>query len=79
MQLGIAKQTLSNLETAKGAVGVDTALRAAREFGVAIFAVPAAEREQVLRAIREVRANMAQNTSQACPTPARGPLKARRK
>lgn len=53
--LGIPKQTLSDLETAKSSVGVGTALRAARELGVAIFAVPAAQREPVRRAIRALR------------------------
>jgi transcriptional regulator with XRE-family HTH domain len=57
MQLGVAKQTLSNLETAKGSVGIDTALRAANEFGVSLFAVPATERELVRRAIQGIRAN----------------------
>lgn len=56
MQLGIAKQTLSNLETAKGSVGIEIALRVAKEFGVSLFAVPAAERELVRRAIQAVRA-----------------------
>ena len=52
VSLGISKQTLSNLETGKGSVGLDTVLRAARELGVSLFAVPAAEREPVRRAIR---------------------------
>ena len=55
MQLGIAKQTLSNLETAKGAVGIDTVMRVAKEFGVSLFAVPAADRELVRRAIKQIR------------------------
>lgn len=49
--LGIARQTLINLETAKGSVRLDTALRAAREFGVAILAVPGGQREAVRRAL----------------------------
>lgn len=69
MQLGIAKQTLSNLETAKGAVGVDTALRAAQEFGVALFAVPAAQRELVRRAIKMLRADMKAATPPLPPSP----------
>lgn len=55
--VGVAKQTLSDLETAKGSVGVATALRIARELGVAIFAVPAAEREPVRRAIQRAGAD----------------------
>ena len=62
MLLGIAKQTLSNLETAKGSVGIDTALRAANEFGVSVFAVSAAERELVRRAIQGIRAEATPNS-----------------
>lgn len=50
--LGIAKQTLSDLETARASVGLATALAAARELGVAVFALPAAEREPARRALR---------------------------
>lgn len=53
--LGLAKQTLSDLETAKGSVGLPTALHVARELGVAIFGVPAAEREQLRRLIAQSR------------------------
>jgi transcriptional regulator with XRE-family HTH domain len=49
--LGVARQTLTNLETAKSGVSLDTALRAAREFGVSILAVPGGQREQVRRAL----------------------------
>ena len=62
MQLGIAKQTLSNLETAKGAVGIDTVMRVAREFGVSLFAVPAADRELVRRAIKQMRLETESNS-----------------
>jgi transcriptional regulator with XRE-family HTH domain len=54
-QLGIAKQTLANLETGQGGVGIDTALRAAAEFGVSLFAVPTAQRELVRRAVTGLR------------------------
>ncbi|MCW7541080.1 helix-turn-helix domain-containing protein [Aquabacterium sp. A7-Y] len=49
--LGIAKQTLSDLETARASVGLATALKAARELGVTIFAVPSSEREPARRAL----------------------------
>jgi DNA-binding XRE family transcriptional regulator len=49
--LGVARQTLTNLETAKSGVSLDTALRAAREFGVSILAVPGGQREGVRRAL----------------------------
>lgn len=51
MSVGISKQTLSDLETAKASVGLALALRVARELGVVVFAVPAAEREPVRKAI----------------------------
>lgn len=53
--LGVAKQTLANLETAKSSVSLETALRAAREFGVAILAVPGGQREAVRRALATLR------------------------
>lgn len=53
--LGVAKQTLANLETAKSSVSLETALRAAREFGVAILAVPGGQREAVRRALATLK------------------------
>jgi len=57
MTLGVSKQTLSDLETAKASVGLTIALRVASELGVAVFAVPSAEREPVRRLIVSVRAD----------------------
>jgi len=54
LALGISKQTLSDLETAKSSVGLGTTLHVAREMGVALFAVPAGEREIVRRAIMQL-------------------------
>lgn len=54
--LGVARQTLTNLETAKSSVSLDTALRAAREFGVSILAVPGGQREGVRRALASMTA-----------------------
>ncbi|MBU1358946.1 MAG: helix-turn-helix domain-containing protein [Gammaproteobacteria bacterium] len=68
MLLGIARQTLINLETAKSSVSLDTALRAAREFGVTILAVPGGQREPVRRAVSEL---MPRDAAQATPSPAR--------
>ncbi len=53
--LGVARQTLANLETAKSSVSLDTALRAAREFGVSILAVPGGQRESVRRALASLQ------------------------
>jgi len=54
--LGIAKQTLSNLETGQRSVSLSTALGAAASLGVAVFAVPAAQREPVRRFVTGLRA-----------------------
>lgn len=70
--LGLSKQTLSDLEKAKGSVGVVTALRVARELGVAIFAVPAADRELVRRAIHGVRTRDDKSVEQALDRKASG-------
>lgn len=51
MTLGIAKQTLADLEKASASVGLAMALKVARELGVAVFATPAADREPVRRLI----------------------------
>lgn len=53
--VGIGKQTLSDLETARTSVGLATALKVGRELGVAIFAVPAHDREWVRRLIVDSR------------------------
>jgi transcriptional regulator with XRE-family HTH domain len=49
--LGVARQTLTNLETGRSGVSLDTALRAAREFGVSLLAVPSGQREAMRRAL----------------------------
>ena len=57
--LGVARQTLTNLETAKSSVSLETALRAAREFGVSILAVPGGQREGVRRALASLKPDAA--------------------
>ena len=59
LTVGVSKQTLSDLETAKASVGLAITLKVAKELGVAVFAVPAAERELVRRAIADLRASNA--------------------
>jgi len=54
--MGMSRQTLINIETGQGGVSLATVLKAARELGVSVFAVPAGERETVRRAILEIRA-----------------------
>lgn len=46
LTLGVAKQTLSNLELGKPSVGLGLALDIAAGLGVALFMVPASAREQ---------------------------------
>lgn len=53
--VGIGKQTLSDLETARASVGLATALKVGRELGVAVFAVPARDRAWVSRLIIDGR------------------------
>lgn len=53
--VGVAKQTLQDLELGTASVGLELALRVARELGVAVFAVPAARGEAVSRCITALR------------------------
>ena len=46
LTLGVAKQTLSDLELGKPSVGLGLALEIAAGLGVALFMVPASAREQ---------------------------------
>jgi DNA-binding XRE family transcriptional regulator len=46
LTLGVAKQTLSNLELGKPSVGLGLALEIAAGLGVTLFMVPASAREQ---------------------------------
>lgn len=46
LTLGVAKQTLSDLELGKPSVGLGLALEIAAGLGVALFMVPAGAREQ---------------------------------
>jgi transcriptional regulator with XRE-family HTH domain len=47
LTLGIAKQTLSDIELGKSTVSLGNAMLAANGLGVALFAVPAEDREPV--------------------------------
>jgi len=49
--LGIAKQTLQDLEHGKETVGLGIALRAATQLGVALFIAPGADRELIRRRV----------------------------
>ena len=51
--IGVARQTLNDLENGKPTVSVGNALKIADGLGVALFCVPAAERERVRRKLTE--------------------------
>jgi transcriptional regulator with XRE-family HTH domain len=73
LAIGIAKQTLSDLESAKASVGLATALRAARELGLAVLAVSSDEREPLRRMITGTRqASAATALADAKATPHAG-------
>jgi DNA-binding XRE family transcriptional regulator len=70
LTLGVSKQTLGDLETANASVGLTTALKVAKELGVAVFAVPAPEREPVRRLIISSRQAMEEAARGAAGTTA---------
>lgn len=53
--LGISKATMSDVESGKGTVALGTALRAARDLGVACFATPLASHLEASRALQDLR------------------------
>ena len=53
--LGVAKQTLSDLETGKGTIGLGLALKIAEGLGATLFVVPSTEREKTRRLLMEPR------------------------
>ncbi|HEX2543445.1 MAG TPA: helix-turn-helix transcriptional regulator [Ramlibacter sp.] len=63
--LGIARQTLINLETAKSGVSLETALRAAREFGLTVVVVPPGQGDTVRRALDDVLSTSQQGGNSA--------------
>ena len=54
LQLGIAKQTLQNLEKGSPSVSLGTALRVAHEYGVTLLGVPASQRKRAVDAIQAI-------------------------
>ncbi len=56
LALGVAKQTLQRLEKGTASVGLSLALRIARAVGIAVFVMPAAEREYFERLAEKARA-----------------------
>jgi DNA-binding XRE family transcriptional regulator len=53
LAVGVAKQTLQDAETGKPTVGLGLALKIAQALGVALFAVPAEEKERSRRRLTE--------------------------
>lgn len=54
MTIGIAKQTLSDIETGKPSVSWGIVLKVAGELGVSLFAAPSRDRDRIQRLIRGV-------------------------
>jgi DNA-binding XRE family transcriptional regulator len=59
LAIGVSRQTMVNIEAGQGAVALPTVLLAARELGVALLAVPGAEKERARRAILAARVKVA--------------------
>lgn len=53
--LGISKQTLTDIEKGTGTVAIGTALRVARDLGVALLACPLSTQFEAARALQEAR------------------------
>lgn len=53
--LGISKATMSDLESGKGTVALGTALRVARDLGVAFFTTPLSTHLEASRALQDLR------------------------
>lgn len=51
LAVGVARQTLQDLETGTGTVGIGAAMKIANELGVSLFAVPAREKGPINRTI----------------------------
>ena len=51
MTIGVAKQTLADLERGLGTVNIELALKIAREVGVGLFAVPASHSRAVANVV----------------------------
>lgn len=54
MTIGVARQTLQDLETGAGTVGIGLALKIAHDLGVSVFVVPSSERDLALRGLVEL-------------------------
>lgn len=69
LQLGIAKQTLQNLETGSPGVGVGIALRVAHEYGVTLLGVPASQRKRAVDAIQAILDRTPESAQGSSPRP----------
>lgn len=57
LTIGVAKQTLSDLEAGKESVSLGLVLRITRELGVALFVAPAGQREHFRRIFSSISKN----------------------
>jgi transcriptional regulator with XRE-family HTH domain len=67
--LGISKATLGDLEGGRGTVGLGTALRVARELGIAVFATPLLAQFEATRVLQELRNADPQQWGRSQPNP----------
>ncbi len=56
LTIGVAKQTLSDIETGKPTVSLGLVLKVGGELGVSLFVAPARDRERIQTLIRELEA-----------------------
>lgn len=54
LAVGVARQTLQDLETGTGTVGIGAAMNIANDLGVSLFAVPAREKGPISRTITAI-------------------------
>ena len=54
MTIGVAKQTLSDIEAGKPSVSLGLVLKVAGELGISLFIAPARDRDRIQRLIRGV-------------------------
>jgi transcriptional regulator with XRE-family HTH domain len=56
MSVGVAKQTLSDLEKGKASIGLGIAFKVAAQLGVSLFVFPKQARSQVLKQLKDINA-----------------------
>jgi DNA-binding XRE family transcriptional regulator len=68
LSIGVARQTLQDLETGSGTVGIGLAMKIAHELGVSVFVVPSSERSPVTKVLGATLSAHAVATTSATAT-----------